>query len=349
MSKDYYNILGVDKNASKEDIKKAYRKLAMKYHPDKNPGDKESEEKFKELTSAFDVLSDDNKKKEYDMYGNSGNRFQGYGFSMDDIFGDFFSGAGFGFDIKNDIKNTRKRGNDVRITFSVNLSDVIFGITKKIKYERNTKCDRCNGLGGSDIRTCTTCSGKGVRVMSQNTPFGRFQQTTTCGECGGNGQKIHNKCVFCGGTGVKKSEEIVDITIPPGVSDGMILTLENYGNFILNGDYGNLLIQINEIPDNKFKRSRNDLFYEEKITISDAVLGTKKVINTPHGEILLTIESGCDLDKVYSFKNKGIPILSNSGYSYGSGDLNVKIKIEIPKILTQEERQIFENLRNLNK
>ena len=344
--KNYYEILGVDRNATPDEIKKTYRKKAMEFHPDRNPGDVEAEDKFKEATEAYDILSDENKRRNYDTFGTAnGSNSGGNPFNMNDIFsqfGDIFGGGfgGGGF-------NQRKRGNDLKVPVNLTLIDVIFGSNKKIKYKRQDKCQKCDGKGGNDLSTCYSCNGQGKKVVVQNTPFGRVQQAHLCNICDGTGKIIQHKCTDCRGEGTILKEETIDIKIPAGAVNGMQINMPGNGNHIRNGDPGDLFIAINEIPDDKFQRDGTDLNYNHWITISDVVLGVTSNIETPHGEININIPNGCDGGKVFTFKNKGIPNLSMNGESYSTGSLHIKVNILIPKLLTDEQRDLFIKLKDL--
>lgn len=342
MSKNYYDILGVKKDASQEEIKKAYRKLALEHHPDKG-GD---ENKFKEAAEAYETLSDSQKKQEYDMYGSSGGqRFQSHGFNMEDIFSQF--GDIFGNSFNQHYQRSQpKRGRDLRVQVQLTLEDVIFGTTKKIKYRRNDKCNTCSGKGGTDVRDCLACQGSGYRTISQQTPFGRIQQTAPCSNCNATGKNVFNKCGSCHGEGVTSKEETVDIQIPAGIGNGMNLTMQGQGNFVRDGIAGDLHILVEEIPHDKFKRQGNDLYCEEFITISDAVLGTEIRIETPKDKFKLNVEPGTESGQIFSVSGKGIPNLSQNGRTYGSGDLHVKVSIKIPKNLDTQQKKIFEELKS---
>lgn len=343
MSKNYYEILGVEKNSTPDEIKKAYRKKAIEHHPDKG-GD---EEKFKELAEAYEILSDPEKRDNFDKFGSDG--AQQHHFNMNDIFSQFgdifggaFSGFGGGFG-----RTQQRRGNDLRIKASLSLIEVLFGCDRKVKYNRHDKCNTCSGLGGTDTTPCGTCQGTGQRVMTTQTPIGRIQQIMTCNDCNGQGTVVKNKCKDCHGEGVIYKEEIIDVKIPPGALNGMQLTLQGSGNFAKGGIAGDLYIMIEEIPDPKFKRDNIDLNCDEWISISDAVLGTKINIDTPHGVINLSINSGCESGKIFIVKDKGVPNLSSNGTSYGQGNLNVRVNVKIPKIVTKKQKEAFENLKNL--
>jgi len=344
---NYYDILGVDKNSSQEDIKKAYRKKALEYHPDRG-GD---EVKFKEAAEAYETLSDNQKKQEYDMYGKTG-RGAGNstrGFNMDDIFsqfGDIFGGNPFGGGA---FTNQRpRRGNDLRVQMQVTLEEVLTGTTKKVKYKRQHVCNPCNGKGGTDVRTCTTCGGQGVRTMTQQTPFGSISQTVPCNSCGGVGTKVMNRCNSCAGSGTISKDETVDINIPKGVGSGMSLNMNGYGNHIKDGQPGDLHILIDELSHPRYKREGNNLICEETISISDAVLGTNLKVETLHGESTLQIFGGCESGKTFSIPGKGIPHITRNGYTEGAGSLFVKVNISVPKSLNERQRELFVELKSIS-
>ena len=344
MSKNYYDILGVKKDASQEEIKKAYRKMAIEHHPDKG-GD---ENKFKEAAEAYETLSDPQKKQEYDMYGsNGGQRFQSHGFNMEDIFSQFGDIFGGGFS-QHYQRSQPKKGRDLRVQVQLTLEDVMFGTTKKIKYHRNTKCQPCDGKGGTDVRDCLACNGSGYRTVSQHTPFGRIQQTAPCNNCNASGKNVFNKCNTCNGDGVVSTEEMVDITIPAGIGNGMNMSMQGYGNHIRDGVAGDLQILVEEIPDKKFSRQGNDLYCQEWISISDAVLGTQFEVQTPKEKIKIKVEPGTESGKVFTANGKGVPNLAPNGRSYGSGDLHIQVNVEIPKNISSEQKEIFEKLKSLN-
>ena len=339
---NYYDILGVDKSATQDDIKKAYRKKALEYHPDRG-GD---ETKFKQAAEAYETLSDDQKRREYDLYGNDPNRGRyGAGFNMDDIFSQF--GDMFGSPFGAFTNQRPKKGGDLRIQVQVNLDEIIFGTNKKIKYKRQSTCTPCGGRGGTEERMCVGCNGSGVRRVIQNTPFGTITQQITCNMCGGQGRSISNKCNTCQGVGTSSKEEVVDITIPKGVAGGMVFTMPGYGNHVRGGQPGDLQVVIEEIPHNRYKREGSDLYIEEWISITDAVLGTNLKVKTPTGESTVQVFGGCESEKVFTLPHKGVPRLSNNGQIHGNGNLHVKVKITIPKTLNQEQKDIFLKLREL--
>lgn len=341
MSKNYYEILGVDKNASVDEIKKAYRKKAIEHHPDKG-GD---EDKFKEAAEAYETLSDPEKKRQYDTFGTTGNRRSN--FDMNDIFsqfGDIFSGFNFNFGGQH---SRVKRGGDLRIKVSLTLSDILFGSDKKMKYKRQTHCKSCSGTGGKDTTVCRTCNGAGQRVFIQKTPFGQIQQVAPCNFCNGDGKTIKDKCHSCHGEGTTLSEETIEVHVPPGALNGMQLTMQGKGNDIRDGQPGDLYILVEEIPDPKFKRRDNNIECDEWISISDAVLGRKLEVDTLHGVVTLDIPNGCESGRVFTVRGKGIPQLSQNGNVYGYGNLDIKVNVKIPKALTEEQKDLFIKLSKI--
>lgn len=341
---NYYDILGVDKNASSEDIKKAYRKKALEYHPDRG-GD---EVKFKEAAEAYETLSDDQKRKEYDMFGSRTNRGSSQrGFGMDDIFSQF--GDIFGNPFGGAFTNQRqRRGNDLRVQMSVTLEEVLTGTIKKVKYKRQNICTPCNGKGGTNLKTCTGCGGAGVRTITQQTPFGSISQTVPCNICGGHGSTISNRCPHCNGNGTVSKDETVEINIPKGVASGMSMNMSGYGNYIKDGQPGDLHVLIEELPHPRYTREGNTLTCNEWISISDAVLGTNLKLQTMHGETILQIYGGCESGKVFTIPAKGIPFITRNGYTENSGNLFVKINIHIPKTLNERQKELFFELREIS-
>ena len=352
MSKDYYNILGVNKGASDDDIKKAYRKMAMQWHPDKNPDNPQAEAKFKEAAEAYDVLSNPEKKSNYDRFGTAdanpfggggGNPFGGFGhgFSMDDIFsqfGDIFGGGqnrGGGR-----WAQKKRKGGDLRLKVSLTIQEILNGVTKKLKYKRQESCTSCNGKGGSDIRDCIPCSGTGRRVVVQNTPFGQIRQEHGCPDCGASGKIVHNACGSCRGEGTIPKEQIVNVDIPAGVSSGMVLSMQGYGNHIKDGIPGDLQIVVDELREFYFKREGNNLLVEKEVSIIDAIIGSQVQVKTPHGNIPITIQPGTEPGHMLRVVGKGVPDIN-----LGKGDLIVKISLKIPKNITQEEKTILEELK----
>ena len=349
MSKDYYKILDVDRNATAEEVKKAYRKMAMKHHPDKNDGDIDSESKFKEAAEAYDVLSNPQKKSNYDQYGTvdgnpfggGGNPFSGFGggFSMDDIFSQF--GDVFGQNKNRSQK--KRRGGDLRLKVSLTIEEILKGITKKIKYKRQISCNSCNGKGGRDVRDCIPCNGTGRRVVVQNTPFGQIRQEHGCPDCGASGKKVMNPCVVCKGEGTVSHEELVNIDIPAGVSSGMVLNMQKYGNHIKDGIPGDLQILVEEIREFYFKREGSNILIEKEISVIDAIIGAQLRVKTPHGEVPITIQPGTEHGQQLRVFGKGVPDIN-----LGLGDLIIKVSLKIPKNVTQEEKSVLEKLKESN-
>lgn len=359
MSKrDYYEVLGVERSANEDEIKKAYRKAAIKFHPDKNPGDKEAEEKFKEAAEAYDVLSNPDKRARYDRFGHEGmsgggfgggGGFSGGGFSMEDIFsqfGDIFGGhfggfGGFGGGQRGQRVN---RGSDLRIKVKLTLSEVVNGTVKKLKINKNVTCDKCGGSGAKDEHshsTCSTCNGSGYVTRVVNTFFGQTQTTQPCPTCGGEGKVITTPCDKCKGEGVVKGEEIVEIKIPAGVADGMQLSVSGKGNAARRGGVnGNLLVLIEEIPDKELLRDGNDLIYNLEISVPQAILGTSIEVPAVDGRVKIKIEPGTQTGKVLRLKGKGVPDLNG----YGRGDLLVIVDVFIPKNISSEEKELIEKL-----
>ena len=359
MSKrDYYEVLGVERSANEDEIKKAYRKAAIKFHPDKNPGDKEAEEKFKEAAEAYDVLSNPDKRARYDRFGHEGmsgggfgggGGFSGGGFSMEDIFsqfGDIFGGhfggfGGFGGGQRGQRVN---RGSDLRIKVKLTLSEVVNGTVKKLKINKNVACDSCGGSGAKDEHsrtTCSTCNGSGYVTRVVNTFFGQTQTTQPCPTCGGEGKVITTPCDKCKGEGVVKGEEIVEIKIPAGVADGMQLSVSGKGNAARRGGVnGNLLVLIEEIPDKELLRDGNDLIYNLEISVPQAILGASIEVPAVDGRVKIKIEPGTQTGKVLRLKGKGVPDLNG----YGRGDLLVIVDVLIPKNISSEEKELIEKL-----
>jgi len=348
MNTEYYDILGVNKNATKDEIKKAYRKMAVKYHPDKNPDNPEAEDKFKKAAEAYEVLSDDNKKQQYDRFGKAGSG-QGFGggFSMDDIFSQFgdifgggFGGGGFG----GQTHRRRRRGNDLRINVELTLNDIINGCTKKLKYTRKVECSSCNGQGGTDVVNCGQCKGSGHVVYTQQTNFGTIQQSYTCPKCQGEGNEIKNVCGSCNGSGTKKSTEIIEVEIPKGATEGTYLKKPLSGHYTKNGDFGDLHIQISEKPEFNYIRDGLNLVHIETISIIDAIIGCKKELTLPDGtKTTYKINPGTEHGSDVVLRGKGIPDVNGH---YQPGDIVIRFGINIPTSITREERELVEQLRN---
>jgi len=361
MSKrDYYDVLGVSKSASAEEIKKAYRKLAIKYHPDKNPGDKAAEDNFKEAAEAYEVLSNAEKKQRYDHYGHAGvggaagGGYGGGGMNMEDIFsqfGDIFGGGGgspfdsfFGGQQSRGGRRVAK-GTNLRIKVKLTLEEIANGTEKKIKVNKQIACKTCDGTGAKDrssVSTCNTCGGSGAVRRVTNTILGQMQTTATCPTCNGSGQQITAKCTSCHGDGVVRGEETITINIPAGVSDGMQLSMSGKGNAAPNGGIpGDLIILIEEIPHETLKREGNNVVYDLHVSIIDAALGYSVEVPTIDGKAKIKIEPGTQSGKLLRLKGKGIPEVN----SYHRGDEIIHVNIWTPKALSSEERSMLEKLR----
>ena len=355
--RDYYEVLGVSKSADATEIKKAYRKLALKYHPDKNPGDKEAEEKFKEAAEAYDVLSNEEKKRRYDQFGHAGVGGAGQGgfgggMSMDDIFsqfGDIFgSFGGFsGFGGFGGGRSARRvnRGTNLRVKVKMNLQEIATGIEKKIKVKKYVACQHCNGTGAKDGKsysTCSTCKGSGQVTRVQNTILGAMQTTSTCPTCEGEGKIITEKCTFCNGEGVLMSEEVISINIPAGVGEGMQLSLSGKGNAARRGGVnGDLIVLIEEEEHPELVRDGNDLLYNVFIGYPEAVLGETVEIPTIEGKVKVKIEAGTQPGKILRLRGKGLPDVNG----YGKGDLLAKVNVWIPKNLSKDEKKLVEKMK----
>lgn len=363
--RDYYEVLGVAKTATADELKKAYRKLALKYHPDKNPGDKAAEEKFKEAAEAYDVLSDPDKRAKYDQWGHNmgpsgfggggGGGFHASGMSMEDIFsqfGDIFGGGsfggfgGFGSAAGGSARRRRQpKGSDLRIKVKLTLKEISEGVTKKLKIPRFVQCQHCAGTGaknGTALHTCNRCHGSGVVEHVQQTFLGAMSSTATCPECNGEGKTITEKCTYCNGEGIVRQEEVVEFTIPAGVSDGMVLTLKGKGNAARHGGVnGDLLIVVEELPDQELIRDGNDLIYNLMLDIPTAALGGSVEIPTVNGKARVKIPAGTQPGKVLRLRGKGLP----STEGYGTGDELVNIMVYIPENLSDKEKEAIESLR----
>lgn len=359
--RDYYEVLGVEKNASADEIKKAYRKKAIQYHPDKNPGDKAAEEKFKEAAEAYEVLSDPQKRQRYDQFGHAGmggaGGFSGGGMSMEDIFshfGDIFGGAGFDLgDLFGGGGRGRgprmRRGSDMRVKVRLTLEEIATGCEKKIKVRKQVQCKNCNGTGSEDGRTetCPTCKGTGRTVRQQRGIFGMMQVQAECETCHGEGSIIKNKCSRCNGEGVVRDEEIITINIPAGVAAGMQLTMQGKGNAAPRGGVaGDLLVLIEEEQHKNFIRQDSDLIYNLLLDMPTAILGGQIQIPTLSGEARITITPGTQPGKVLRMRGKGLPQIDQYGRTYGTGDLLINVGVYIPEKLSKDERKLIEQLQD---
>lgn len=358
--RDYYEVLEVSKNATPEEVKKAYRKKALQFHPDKNPGNAEAEEKFKEAAEAYDILSKPDKKQRYDQFGHAGvggaaggGGFGGGGFhdiedifsSFGDIFGGHFGGfGGFGGGSGRGGGRRVSRGSDLRVKVSLNLKEVLEGVEKKIKVKKYVACDHCNGTGaknGSSHSTCGTCRGSGHVTRIANTLLGQMQTQSTCPTCQGDGKMITDKCVHCAGEGVIRDEEVISIRIPAGVGEGMQLNVSGRGNTGRRGGInGDLLVVIAEEDHPELIRDGNNLIYNLFLSFPEITLGTTSEIPTIEGKVKVKIEPGTQPEKILRLRGKGIPDVNG----YGKGDLMVRIHVWIPKKLNSEERRTLEKL-----
>lgn len=361
--RDYYEVLGVAKTASAEEIKKAYRKKAIQYHPDKNPGDKEAEEKFKEAAEAYEVLSDPQKRQRYDQFGHAGmsgaGGFSGGGFTMEDIFsqfGDLFESwgmsgnmGGFSSFFGGGGRGPRvRRGTDLRVKVRLTLAEIATGVEKKIKVKKLVPCAHCNGSGSADgsSETCPTCHGSGRVVRAQRSMFGMMQVQEVCPTCNGQGKVIKNKCVHCNGEGVVRDEEIITIHIPAGVVGGMEIPVQGKGNAAPHGGIpGDLLVLIEEEDNTNLIREGENLIYNLLLDVPTAILGGKVIIPTLDGEAKITISPGTQPGKVLRMKGKGLPIIDQYARQYGTGDLLINVGVYIPEHLNKEERELIEKLQ----
>ena len=361
--RDYYEVLGVDKNATVDEIKKAYRKKAIQYHPDKNPGDKEAEEKFKEAAEAYSVLSDPDKRAKYDQFGHAGLGGQpgpdfsgGFG-DLNDILRDLFGGgfggfSGFGgfggFGGGNGRSSQSQRvykGRDIRVRVKMTLEEIAKGAEKEISLERNVPCQDCGGKGArnsADIKPCPACKGTGQVKRVVNGIFGQTVTYSTCQQCGGEGKIVTNPCRTCGGTGLVRKKETVKVNIPAGVENGMQLTIRGGGHAAKNnGINGDLLVLIEEIEHPDFKREGNNLTYTKVISVIDAMLGATVEIPCIDGNYKIKVEPGTQSGTVVRLKGKGLPTVNG----YGTGDMYVRLMVWIPKKLSKSEKEVFESMR----
>jgi molecular chaperone DnaJ len=360
MSKrDYYEVLGVSKNASADEIKKSYRKVAMQYHPDRNPGDKAAEEKFKEAAEAYEILSDTDKKAQYDRYGHagvSGNGRGGYGnmnmediFSQfgdifgDDLFGNFFGGGQRG---RGGQRSRGIRGSNLRIKLKLTYEEIANGVTKNIKVKKHVVCNTCSGSGAKDknsVQTCSTCGGSGQVRRVQNTFLGQMQTVTTCPTCNGEGSTITAKCTVCRGEGRVYGEETVSIDIPAGVQEGMQLNISGKGNAgERGGSTGDLIILIEEEQHKELQREGLNAAYDLYISFTDAVFGTQIEVPTIDGRAKIKIPPGTQSGKIFRLKGKGFPAVN----SYEKGDQLIHVNVWTPQHLTAEEKALLEKLNN---
>jgi molecular chaperone DnaJ len=359
MSKrDYYEVLGVSKGASADEIKKSYRKIALQFHPDRNPGDKEAEDKFKEAAEAYDILSSPDKKAQYDRFGhagmgNGGSGFGGGGMRMEDIFqnfGDIFGddvfGSFFGGGGGRGGRQSGSRGSNLRVKLKMDYAEIAAGAAKKIKVKKYVPCNTCSGSGAKDknsVQTCTTCGGQGQVRRVQNTFMGQMQTVATCPSCNGEGQTITAKCGSCKGEGRVYGEETLDLQIPAGVHDGMQLSMGGGGNAgERGGPAGDLLILIEEEKHPHLKRVDLDVVYQLHVSFPDAVLGTHVEVPTIDGKAKIKVPAGTQSGKTFRLKGKGFPAFQ----SYEKGDQLVEVAVWSPQHLTKEETAILEKLKS---
>jgi len=348
--RDYYEILEVDKSASAEEIKKAYRKMAIKHHPDKNPDDPTAEDKFKEAAEAYEVLSDPQKRQRYDQFGHQGvgnsggGGYSGGGMSMEDIFsqfGDIFGGGGGSpfdsfFGGGGGRGRGMRKGTNLRIKLKLTLKEIAAGVEKKIKVSRLIVDP------GTKFKTCQACNGAGQVRRVMNTMLGQMMSTSTCPTCGGAGQTVESRAAGTDSSGLKKHEEVISIKIPAGVSDGMQLSMSGKGNEVAGGVPGDLLILVEEVEDETFQRDGNNVLYDLHITFVDAALGASVEVPTLDGKVKIKIDPGTQSGKVLRLRGKGIKSIE----SYGVGDQLIYVNVWTPKQLTKDERTILEGLRN---
>lgn len=360
--RDYYEILGIGRDASKDDIKKAYRKLAMQYHPDRNPDDKSAEEKFKEATEAYEVLSDDEKRQRYNQFGHAGLKggqdFHGFS-NMNDIFSRFsdifgsssifdeFFGQGGGAQRQGRRRGQGVPGSDLRVTLKLTLEEIATGVTKKIKLKKFIRCGKCSGKGsdgGSSAKTCSACNGQGeVRQVSRSV-FGQFVNITTCANCNGEGTVIDKPCVTCKGDGRVQSEETLEIQVPAGVSNDSYMTLRGQGNAgIRGGQNGDVIVVFQEIRHEHFERDGDDVIYNLLLSFPDLVMGTEVEVPTLKGKVKLTIDPGSQPGKFLRMKDKGIPHVNRGG----TGDQLVRLNVVVPKKVNSKEKDLLRELADM--
>ncbi len=353
--RDYYEVMGVPRNATEDEIKKAYRKLAKQYHPDLNPGDKEAEAKFKEVNEAYEVLSDKDKRARYDQFGHAGvdagfgggaggDPFSGDpfgGVDLGDIFSSFFGGGGFGGGRRQANPNAPRRGSDAETVLNISFEEAAKGCKKTITYARVESCPSCSGTGaekGSQPKTCPQCNGTGQVRISQRTPFGVVQTSRGCDRCGGSGRIIENPCKNCGGTGRVKKQKTIEVTVPAGIDDEQVLNLGGQGNAGTNGGpSGDLHVYVNVRPHPIFERRGNDVWCEMPITFTQAALGAEVTVPTLDGRVSYQVHEGTQPGDVFKLRGKGIPQLGGRG----RGDQYVRVTIEVPKNLSSKQKELL--------
>ena len=351
--RDYYEVLGVSKSASEDEIKKAFRKMAKQYHPDLHPGDKDAEEKFKEVNEAYEILSNPDKKARYDQFGFAGvdpnygagaagaGGFGGFA-DMGDIFDSIFGGFGFGGGSRaSSNPNAPRRGADIRATANIDFMEACKGKTVKVRVNRTVQCDDCHGSGaaaGSSTKTCPECNGKGQKVISQQSLFGSVRQVVTCNRCGGKGKIVDTPCRKCNGQGMIKKAVDLDVDIPAGIADGQMVRLAGQGNCGTNGGQnGDLLVSINVRPDPIFERDGYDVWTEIPITYTQAALGDEITVPTVEGKVTYTVPEGTQTGTVFRLRGKGIQKIHSSSH----GDHYVRVIIEVPRNLSKEQKNIL--------
>ncbi|MDR7870187.1 MAG: molecular chaperone DnaJ [Tissierellaceae bacterium] len=347
--RDYYEILGIDKNASEGDIKKAYRQLAKKYHPDLNPDNEEAEQKFKEATAAYEVLSDQEKRSRYDRFGHAGvdpqaggGDFGGFGDIFDDIFDIFGGGFGFGGGSSQGARrNGPVRGSDLRYNLNLEFREAVFGTEKEIQFRRTENCSTCHGSGakpGTDKHTCSKCNGSGQVRYAQQTALGQFVRVGTCDACNGTGEVIEEKCNTCGGTGNETKTKRLKVKVPAGVDNGSVISLRGEGEAGSNGGpAGDLYVYVAVKEDPVFKRQGNHLFIDLPITFTEAALGAEIQVPTLEGVDKFNLTEGTQTGTRFKLKNKGVPNLRGSG----KGDLYFTVNVKVPTKLTEEQKKLL--------
>lgn len=359
--KDYYSVLNVERNSSKEELKKAYRKLAMQYHPDRNPGDKEAEEKFKEAAEAYEVLNNDDKRAKYDRFGHDGLRGGGFGSSgfsdINDIFSHFSDIFGGGSSIFDDFfssggQRSRRRGAgtagaDLRVNLKLTLEEIADGTTKKIKIKKHVKCAKCGGTGadeGTAIKTCTVCNGLGEVKSISRSVFGQFVNITTCQNCSGEGKVVDTPCRKCMGDGRYQDEVTMNVDVPAGVHEGSYMTLRGEGNAgKRGGEAGAIIVVFEELPHKHFVREEDDIIYNLFITYPQAALGSEVEVPTLNGKAVLKIDSGTQSGKFLKMRGKGISHLNSSG----AGNQIVKINVAVPQKVNSKEKEMLKQLSDM--
>ncbi len=354
--RDYYEVLGIDKSASEDEIKKAYRKIAIKYHPDRNPGNKEAEEKFKEAAEAYEVLHDAQKRQQYDQFGFDGPQggFGGFGggagMDLNDIFsmfGDIFGGHSGGFGGFGGAQTPQYQGRDLRVQVKLTLEEAYKGVTKKFKIRKDVVCDECHGTGcenGAKPETCPTCHGSGYTMRTVRSMFGMMQTQGACPTCHGEGSIVKHKCKKCAGEGIVQGEEVIEFSIPAGVDDNMIVTVPGKGGAAKhNGANGDLQVIVHVEKSEVFERVNKDLYYNLVLDFATATLGGEVEVPTIEGKTTVKIEAGTQPGKQIRLRGKGMPSLP--GYGYGNGDIIINVTVFIPKTLTKDEKKLVEKFK----